>query len=273
MKVGDRVAIMPAIVCQRCHWCRQGLGHLCIQLRLHRPQRRDRRPEPVRRAQGVPARRAARRGVSDLEGAVVEPAVRRGLRRRPRRGARRRRRAGHRRRPDRHPVGDVRQRHRRLDGDHLRAEPQPGGAGPGDGHRPGRRPDARWLRRAASPRLTGGLGVDVGVECSGSTPGLAACITSARPRGTVVQTGLHTKPATLDAMALSEQRHQLVGSWCYLITDWPRIIRLIASGKYPVSQGRHRQTSTRGRRHQGFRRARRPDGRPAQGARPPTLAD
>ncbi|MGN6607147.1 MAG: zinc-binding dehydrogenase, partial [Jatrophihabitans sp.] len=46
----------------------------------------------------------------------------------------------------------------------------------------------------------------------------------------------HTKPATLDAMALSERDVSLIGSWCYLITDWPRVIRLIASGKYPVSK-------------------------------------
>jgi (R,R)-butanediol dehydrogenase/meso-butanediol dehydrogenase/diacetyl reductase len=83
---------------------------------------------------------------------------------------------------------------------------------------------------------TRGLGIDVGVECSGSTPGLAACIANARPRGTVVPTGLHTKPATLDAMGLAERDVTLVGSWCYLITDWPRIIRLIASGKYPVGK-------------------------------------
>jgi (R,R)-butanediol dehydrogenase/meso-butanediol dehydrogenase/diacetyl reductase len=47
---------------------------------------------------------------------------------------------------------------------------------------------------------------------------------------------LHTKPATIDAMALSEKDISLIGSWCYLITDWPRIIRLIASGKYPVEK-------------------------------------
>jgi (R,R)-butanediol dehydrogenase / meso-butanediol dehydrogenase / diacetyl reductase len=52
----------------------------------------------------------------------------------------------------------------------------------------------------------------------------------------VVQTGLHTKPATIDAMALSEKDISLIGSWCYLITDWPRIIRLIASQKYPVEK-------------------------------------
>ena len=37
-------------------------------------------------------------------------------------------------------------------------------------------------------------------------------------------------------MMLAEKDVSLVGSWCYLITDWPRIIRLIASGKYPVGQ-------------------------------------
>jgi (R,R)-butanediol dehydrogenase/meso-butanediol dehydrogenase/diacetyl reductase len=78
--------------------------------------------------------------------------------------------------------------------------------------------------------------VDVAAECSGSTPGLTTALSNTRRRGSVVQTGLHTKPATIDAMALSENDISLVGSWCYLITDWPRIIRLIGSGKYPVGK-------------------------------------
>ena len=73
-------------------------------------------------------------------------------------------------------------------------------------------------------------------ECSGSTPGLTTALNNTRRRGSVVQTGLHTKPATIDAMALSEKDISLIGSWCYLITDWPRIIRLIASQKYPVEK-------------------------------------
>jgi (R,R)-butanediol dehydrogenase/meso-butanediol dehydrogenase/diacetyl reductase len=84
--------------------------------------------------------------------------------------------------------------------------------------------------------LTDGVGVDVVAECSGSTPGLSTALTSVRRRGAIVQTGLHTKPATLDGMALSEKDVSLIGSWCYLITDWPRIIRLIGSGKYPVGK-------------------------------------
>ncbi|HET8766686.1 MAG TPA: alcohol dehydrogenase catalytic domain-containing protein, partial [Pedococcus sp.] len=31
VSVGDRVAIMPAIVCGRCRFCREGLGHLCVR--------------------------------------------------------------------------------------------------------------------------------------------------------------------------------------------------------------------------------------------------
>jgi (R,R)-butanediol dehydrogenase/meso-butanediol dehydrogenase/diacetyl reductase len=85
-------------------------------------------------------------------------------------------------------------------------------------------------------QLTDGLGVDLAVECSGSTPGLATCISRTRRSGTVVQTGLHTRPATLDAMALSEKELSLIGSWCYRLTDWPRIVRLVASGKYPVEK-------------------------------------
>jgi (R,R)-butanediol dehydrogenase/meso-butanediol dehydrogenase/diacetyl reductase len=84
--------------------------------------------------------------------------------------------------------------------------------------------------------VTGGDGVDLAVECSGSTPGLASCITQTRKRASIVQTGLHTKPASLDAMALSEKDLTLYGSWCWNMTDWPRIIRLVATGQYPVAK-------------------------------------
>ncbi|CAB4880005.1 unannotated protein [freshwater metagenome] len=83
---------------------------------------------------------------------------------------------------------------------------------------------------------TQGRGIDVSVEASGSTPGLTSCVDNTRRSGRIVQTGLHTKPATLDAMKLSEKDISLIGSWCYLITDWPRIIRLAASGKYPIEK-------------------------------------
>ncbi len=84
--------------------------------------------------------------------------------------------------------------------------------------------------------LTGGIGVDLTVECSGTTPGLATAVTQTRRRGNIVQTGLHTKPATLDMMAVAEKDLTLFGSWCYYLTDWPRVIRMVAAGQYPVSK-------------------------------------
>ena len=89
---------------------------------------------------------------------------------------------------------------------------------------------------AAIADLTEGRGVDMAVEASGSTGGLTGCMNSVRRSGKIVQTGLHTKPATIDAMKLSEKDISYVGSWCYLLTDWPRVIRLAATGKYPIEK-------------------------------------
>jgi (R,R)-butanediol dehydrogenase/meso-butanediol dehydrogenase/diacetyl reductase len=61
-------------------------------------------------------------------------------------------------------------------------------------------------------------------------------VTQTRKRASIVQTGLHTKTASLDAMALSEKDLTLFGSWCWNMTDWPRIIRMVAAGQYPVAK-------------------------------------
>ena len=234
VRVGDRVAIMPAIVCGRCHFCRRGLGHLCVKFAC----------TGLSAETGGLAQFAVLKdyqvailpeSVSDLEGAVIEPATvaaygidRAGL----------------------HggdivlvtgagPIGILSALYADAIGAAtvVIAEPNPNRAelardldiGPVLD------PTADGFADLLAD-LTGGLGVDLVAECSGTTPGLATALTSVRRRGTIVQTGLHTKPATLDAMALSEKDVTLVGSWCYLITDWPRIIRLVAAGKYPVGR-------------------------------------
>jgi (R,R)-butanediol dehydrogenase / meso-butanediol dehydrogenase / diacetyl reductase len=84
--------------------------------------------------------------------------------------------------------------------------------------------------------LTGGIGFDLSVECSGSEPGLQSAVAATRRRGSVVQTGLHTKPAAIDMMRVAESELTLYGSWCFKITDWPRVIRLVARGEYPVTK-------------------------------------
>lgn len=234
VRVGDRVAIMPAIVCGRCAYCRRGLGHLCARFAC----------TGLSAETGGLAQYAVLKEyqvaklpdeVSDVEGAVVEPAsvAAYGVDRAGVRGGDVVLVTGA------GPIGVLSALYANAvgAGTVVIAEPNPNRAALARNLNVGPVLDpTRDDFAEAIAELTDGLGVDMVAECSGSTSGLATALSSVRRRGSIVQTGLHTKPATLDAMALSEKDVSLIGSWCYLITDWPRIIRLIASGKYPVAQ-------------------------------------
>lgn len=234
VRPGDRVAIMPAIVCGRCYYCRRGLGQLCTSFAC----------TGLSAETGGLAQFAVVREyqvavlppeVSDLEGALIEPASVAAY------GVDRAGIAG----GDivlvtgAGPIGVLSAMYASAVGAAtvIIAEPNPNRAALAR---------AMGVGPVADPtsadfgdliaELTHGIGVDVAVECSGSSPGLATCVTSTRRQGAIAQTGLHTEPASLDAMALSAKDLTLAGAWCYRITDWPRTIRLVASGKYPVAQ-------------------------------------
>jgi (R,R)-butanediol dehydrogenase/meso-butanediol dehydrogenase/diacetyl reductase len=83
---------------------------------------------------------------------------------------------------------------------------------------------------------TGGIGVDVALECAGNARALDDCVMSTRRGGTVVQTGLHVGPAEVRPMVWSEKDLTIAGTWCYHVYDWPRIGALIASGRFPVER-------------------------------------
>ncbi|WP_392544298.1 2,3-butanediol dehydrogenase [Oryzobacter telluris] len=232
--VGDRVSIMPAIVCGRCTFCRQGLGHLCVRFAC----------TGLSAETGGLAQYAVLKEyqvstipdeVSDIEGAVVEPAsvAAYGIDRVGIRGGDIVLVTGA------GPIGILSALYADALGAStvIIAEPNPNRAALATSLDIGPVLDPTGEGFAAAvAELTRGAGVDVVAECSGSTPGLTTAMDSVRTRGSIVQTGLHTKPATIDAMRLSEKDISYIGSWCYLITDWPRIIRLIASGKYPVAK-------------------------------------
>lgn len=234
VRPGDRVAVMPAIVCGRCHYCRRGLGHLCV---LFACTGLSAETGGLAQFACLKEYQVARlpAGVSDLEGALIEPAAVAAY------GVDRAgvtggdvvlvTGAG--------PIGVLSAMYASAVGAAtvIIAEPNPNRAALA------RAMDIGPVADPASGELstmidevTGGIGADVAVECSGSSAGLATCITQTRRHGSIAQTGLHTSPAALDAMALSAKDLSLIGSWCYRLTDWPRVIRLVASGRYPVAK-------------------------------------
>jgi (R,R)-butanediol dehydrogenase/meso-butanediol dehydrogenase/diacetyl reductase len=83
---------------------------------------------------------------------------------------------------------------------------------------------------------TDGAGMDVAIECAGKEAALNVCVDSVRPQGTVVQTGLHVRPASTYPDRWASKDITIEGTWCYSVTDWPRVIRLIARGRYPVER-------------------------------------
>jgi len=201
VRVGDRVAVMPAIVCGRCHYCRRGLGHLCLKFACTGLS-----AETGGLAQFAVLKdyqvSALPNTVSDVDGAVVEPAsvAAYGIDRAGVRGGDVVLITGA------GPIGILSALYANAVGAAtvVIAEPNPNRA---DLARaidvgPVLDPSQEDFSDVIA-ELTDGVGVDVVAECSGSTPGLSTALTSVRRRGAIVQTGLHTKPATLDGMALS----------------------------------------------------------------------
>lgn len=234
LTIGTKVAVMPSIVCHECYFCRRGMQALCVSFAsvgLSAESGGLARYAKVKPYQIAPLPET----MSFEEGALVEPAA---------------------------VAAYGVDRGNLVGGDHVMIV----GAGPigilsalyadamGAGSitivepNPQRANLARELELgpvldpiledtpAALRETTKGLGMDLTIECSGSGPGLKLGIDHTRRRGAIVQTGLHTKPAQIDAMKLSENELTIYGSWCFSINDWPRVIRLIQRGKYPVEK-------------------------------------
>jgi (R,R)-butanediol dehydrogenase/meso-butanediol dehydrogenase/diacetyl reductase len=81
-----------------------------------------------------------------------------------------------------------------------------------------------------------GVGVDVAIECVGHEASLNGCVASVRRQGKVVQTGLHMKPASIDAMLWALKDITIEATWCYPVQCWPRIIRMVEAGLLPVEK-------------------------------------
>ncbi len=227
VRVGQRVSVMPLLFCGVCYYCRRGLNHLCQKMGcigLSYPS------GGIAGLAVVPASHVnvLPDSVSDLQGALVEPTAVAAY------GV---------------DTANVRP------GDTVLIT----GAGPIGAlaslyaHSLGARVFVSEVNKTRSALieslgvaevldptamdvaaylkdLNEGVGVDAVIECSGNERALQTALASVRSAGRISQTGLHTRPAAIDPMVLSEHDITLTGTWCYPVTDFPRIISLIAAG-------------------------------------------
>ena len=234
VRPGDRVAVMPSIVCNRCYWCRRGMHNLCA---LFASTGLSASSGGLASHTVLSEYQVARLpdSLADDVGALIEPAaVAAYALDRPGivggdtvliTGA--------------GPVGALSALYAAAvgAGTVIIAEPNPNRAAQARDLDVGPVVDPTEDGFAdLVAELTDGVGVDVTAECSGTEAGLATAFGATRRAGSIVQTGLHTKPATIDAMMLSERDLTLYGSWCFKITDWPRIISLVSRGTFPVEK-------------------------------------
>ncbi|PRY10516.1 2,3-butanediol dehydrogenase [Kineococcus rhizosphaerae] len=234
VRAGDRVVVMPLVTCGRCYFCRRGLNHLCVVmacvgLSYDGGGLAEQIVVPEHLVTRLPDE------VSDVQGALVEPAAVAAY------GVDRAGTvpgdtvlvtgAG--------PIGALAALYAAASGAArvIVSEPNP---------RRRALAEAFGVAEVVDPAAvdltdfvrerTEGLGADVAVECSGSEPGLRSALAAVRAAGTVAQTGLHTRPASIDPMDLSNRDLTLVGTWCYPVNDFGRVLRLIAGGTFPVEK-------------------------------------
>jgi len=97
-------------------------------------------------------------------------------------------------------------------------------------------PSREDLQEVVRSSTEEGIGVHAAIECAGVGRALIACIEAVRRQGIVVQVGLHTRPVEVDPLAWVFKDIVIRGSICYQADSWPRVMALIASGKFPVEK-------------------------------------
>ena len=233
LAVGDRVSVMPLLFCGNCYYCRRGLNHLCQSMACVGLSFQW---GGIAEQAVVPATHVNKLhdNMSMRAGALVEPTAvaaygvdRAGVRPGDTvliTGA--------------GPIGALAS----IYAEHLGAQVFVSEINP---HRQ-KMIESLGIATLLDPSktdvveeikaATGGIGVDQVIECSGNERALQTALSAVRKHGTISQTGLHTKPAAIDPMILSEHDISLIGTWCYPVTDWPRIIDLIGRVGLPVEK-------------------------------------
>ena len=233
LRQGDRVSVMPILSCDQCFYCRRGQNHLCEQMACVGLSHDW---GGIAELAVVPARAAHRlpEGMTEVQGALVEPTavaaygvdtanVRPG---------------------DQvlitgtGPIGTLAAIYASaLGADVTMSEPNASRRALAESLDIGEVLDPTQVDVVDHLLTrTGGRGVDAAVECSGNARALTAAFGAVRSRGTVTQTGLFTGSAQIDPMQVSLRETTYNGTWCYPLTDWPRIIDVIDRLQLPVER-------------------------------------
>jgi L-iditol 2-dehydrogenase len=78
---------------------------------------------------------------------------------------------------------------------------------------------------------TGGLGVDVAIECSGHPDSVRGCLVSLRPMGRYTQVGICGRDIVFPMDQIFYKQLTLAGSVCYTAATWQRMMDIYAQGK------------------------------------------
>ncbi|MCU1657257.1 MAG: gutB 6 [Pseudonocardiales bacterium] len=233
LRVGERVSVMPILTCGNCYFCRRGLGHLCVSmgcigLSFDWGAIAELAIVPARNVTPIPD------SMTEIQGALVEPTAVAAY------GV-----DSARVRPGESvlisgagPIGVLAALYAEALGAAVYiSEVNPIRAELARSLAIGEVLDPSAIDVSAHLRdRTGGIGVDAVVECSGNERALHAGFAAVRSAGRITQTGLFTKPASIDPMALAQREITYNGTWCYPLNDWPRIIDLIARKGIPVQK-------------------------------------
>jgi (R,R)-butanediol dehydrogenase/meso-butanediol dehydrogenase/diacetyl reductase len=238
VREGDLCTVMPLIYCGQCHECLRGQGHLCRTMActgLSSAWGGLAELAIVSASQVVPVAAT----MTPRQAALVEPAAVAAY------GVDR----GHLRPGETvlitgaGPIGSLAALYALAGGARrvVISEPDPArrtraaGLGEGIGEVVTADPLAEPVTEIIA-ELTGGVGADLAVECAGQESALNLCVDAVRPAGTVVQTALHIRPASIRAETLALKDLTLAGTWCYPVQDFPRVAGLVAAGRFPVER-------------------------------------
>lgn len=233
-KVGDRVSIMPLVYCGRCAACRNGQGNVCphkacvglswkwgglAELCVVADYMVNVMPDDITYEQGALIEPAAV-GVYAVDRGEVRPGdvvFVTG--------------AG--------PIGALSALAAQAAGaaEVLISEPNPERRAQAEklGLGIGLDPAAAPVGDVIAER-TKGVGVDVALECAGNEHAFAACVDALKSSGHLVQVGIHPAKSSLEPFWWNFKELTIRGTWGYKVSDWPRFLRLVASGRFPIER-------------------------------------